>query len=603
VTSGATTWTVEFHLPTGAPSNLQISGRPIAVYFNFFDADQFGANSVVYAQWPPAPMGNPNQMLDGTPDQWADLIFDPETTFPDIAVLDVHRYDAGPANYYNLNYAGVNSFEAEIKNPGGTAIADASNVRINLYLAARGIGESWHRLDTNAVLTSDCADPNTPWNVVLKTDVCSGNTPLPDISTMSINNVVANTAKYTIQNGLTMKRTGGNPVTIPGLTDTEYPVLDWNTDPLQDPFFVNVTVNGNSYDRAHQCMLAEAIFSNDPNPGNNIHQVNMNFIGIPGGNMLRLPFSVGWPGFGKYDPGAGKQMLLQVARRNMDERFRFGIPGLKQVNPNTFVADVKGLQSLPVAARIQAPRAGALGKTLKENLVIPPQAGGKAREPESGLPPVYVKVPPGSTLWIVSYSLDDKDEQFVALDRDGVLPHSGPAGIPEQLAGDQNPREARLVPGARLGELVMSFDGFKTGFGIAEGVQVKVPHNAGYLALAVNDVRGRYADNSGTGYRIKILVRPSAVVPELPALEVARRAVTPVAASLSRPEPKKPDMVPILDVIPQVCVAGYEDIDQKRVVHGQAKELFRYVGNVCWGVLNVMANKRPPQEKGDPLPR
>ena len=85
--------------------------------------------------------------------------------------------------------------------------------------------------------------------------------------------------------------------------------------------------------------------------------------------------------------------------------------------------------------------------------------------------------------------------------------------------------------------------------------------------------------------------------------EIARRAMTPVAAPLSRGEPEKPHMVPILDVIPQVCVSGYEDIDQKRVVHGQAKELFRYVGNVCWGVLNVMASKRPPPQKGDPLPR
>src|SRR5262249_17425631 len=157
------------------------------------------------------------------------------------------------------------------------------------------------------------------------------------------------------------------------------------------------------------------------------------FFCMPGSTMLRLAFSVGWPGFGKYDPGAGKQMVLQVARRNMDKRFRFDIPGLKQVNPNTYVAEVKGLQSLSAPPRIPAPPAGALGKRLKGTLVIPPKAGGKAREPESGLPPVYVKVRPGSTLWIVSYALNDKDEQFVALDKDGTLPHSGPAGIPEQL--------------------------------------------------------------------------------------------------------------------------------------------------------------------------
>jgi hypothetical protein len=606
VTSGPSTWTVEFHLPTGAPSNLQISGSPIAVYFNFYDASQvLGENDVKYVQWPPAPMGNPDQMLDGTPDQWADLIFDPKTTFPDLEVKDVHRFDAGPANYYNLNYAGVNSFEAEVQNPGGTAFADATNVRINLYLAARGIGESWHRLDTNAVLSSDCADPTTPWNVIAKTDVCSGNSPLPDISTTSINDVVANTAKYTIQNGLTMNRTGGNPATIPGATDTVYPVIDWNTTPAQDPFFVQVTVNNNTYDRAHECMLAEAIFPNDPNPGNNTHQVNMNFIGVPGSTMLRLGFSLGWAGFGKYDPAAGKQMVLQVNRRNMDERFRFALPGLKQAGANAFIAEVKGRVSLPVQAQLQTPPAGVLGKSLKENLVIPPKAGGRAGKPASGLPPVFVKVTPDSTLWIVSYSLNDKDEQFVTLDRDGKLPHSGPAGIPDQrVRGEEESKGIRLVRSARLGELVMSFDGFKTGFGIAEGVQVKVPHNASYLALAVNDALGHYDDNGGTGYRVKILVRPQPVVADLPARDVVRRAVTSVVPTPAASSgPAKPQMSPILDVIPRVCVAGYEDINQKRVVHGQSKELFRYVGDVCWGILNVMASREPKEEKGDAPPR
>jgi hypothetical protein len=602
VTSGPNIWTVEFHLPTGAPSNLQISNKPIAVYFNFYDADQaFGENSAKYAQWPPAPLGNPNQMLDVTPDQWADLIFDPQTTFPDLAVKDVHRFDAGPASYYTLNYGGVNSFEAEVQNPGGTVIADATNVRINLYLAARGIGESWHRLDTNATLSSDCTDPKTPWNVIDKTNVCSGNSPLPDISTTSINDVVANTAKYTIQNGLTMNRTGGNPTTIPGATDTVYPVIDWNTSPAQDPFFVQVTVNGNTYDRAHQCMLAEAIFPEDPNPGNNTHQVNMNFVGVVGSTMLRFPFSLGWAGFGKYNPDAGKQMVLQVARRNMDDRFRFALPGLKQTGANTFVADLKGKLSLPLQAQLQAPSADVFGKSLKENLIIPPKAGGQAGKPASGLPPVFVKVPPDSTLWIVSYSLNDKDDQFDTLDRDGKLPRSGPAGIPEQLVRGEEPNGIRLVRSARLGELVMSFDGFKTGFGIAEGVQVKVPHNASFLALAVNDFLGRYDDNGGTGYRVKIVVRPNPVVADLPAREVARLAVSP--AAITPAHSGKPEMVSILDVIPRVCVAGYEDIDQKRVVNGKSKELFRYVGDVCWGILNVMAKRQPSEQKGDAPPK
>jgi len=330
----------------------------------------------------------------------------------------------------------------------------------------------------------------------------------------------------------------------------------------------------------------------------------MNFIGVPGSILLRLPFSLGWAGFGKYDPAAGKQMILQVARRNMDERFRFAMPGLKQMGANTFVANVKGQLSLPLQAQLQTPPADVFGKAVKENLIIPPRAGGQASKPASGLPPVFVKVPPDSILWIVNYSLNDKDEQFVALDRKGELPHSGPAGIPEQLVrGEDESKGARLVRSARLGELVMSFDGFKTGFGIAEGVQIKVPPNVSYIALAINDVLGRYDDNGGTGYRVKILVRPHPVVPDLPALDVALRAVTPIAVPGSSSGVGKLEMTPILDVIPRVCVAGYEDVDQKRVVHGQSKELFRYVGDVCWGILNVMASRQPVEQKGDAPPR
>jgi hypothetical protein len=604
VTSAATTWTVEFRLPVGPPSNLQVTPTGIGVYFNFYDADNgFGANSAKFSQWPPAPMGNLNQMLDGTPSQWGDLIFDPQTTFTDVSVPDVHRSDAGAANYYKLNYGGVNSFEAELKNPGGTTVPDASGVRINLYLAARGIGESWHRLDTNAVLATDCAAATFPSSVLTKGDVCSGNNPLPDISTTTINDVVANTAKYTIQNGLKMDRTGGNTITVPAASDTAYPVIDWNTTPAQDAFFKKVTVNGMTYDRAHDCMLAEALVPNDPNPGNNTQQVNMDFFGIPGSMLKMLTFSLGWPGFGKYDPNAGNRMFLQVVRRNADDRFRFELNGVNRLpQGNGYVGELRGQRSLPVEARITAPPADVIGRTLKENLMIPPGAGGRVRTAAAGLPPVYVQVPADSVIWIVNYSLDDQDEQYVDVDGKGRLPHNGPGGIPESLVRDRAGARGRLVPRARLGELVLSFDGFKTGIPIAEGVQVRVPRTATYAALAINDYVGGYGDNAGTGFRVKVLVRPADAAPAdlRPAL-VARRAslAAPAAGAQVAAEIARLNVIPILDVIPEFCVNGYEDIHEKRDVNGQATELFRYIGNVCWGVLTVMNGERPRADKGD----
>lgn len=631
VTSGASSWTVEFHLPTGPPSNLALSTGTIGVYFNFYDADNaFGANSAKYSQWPPAPMGDPNALLDQNPDQWAELVFDPKTTFPDVSVTTERRGDAGPSNYYSINYQGINSFEAEVVNPGGTVINDATNVRINLYLAARGIGESWHRMDTNAVLTADCGLATWPSTVVAQTAVCSGASPLPDISTTSINDVVANTAKYTIQNGLTMNRTGGTAVTIPGVSDTFYPVIDWNTTPAQDPFFQSVTVNGSTYNRAHECMLAEAIVPNDPNPGNNTAQVNMNFIGLPGTNFIKTHFSLGWYGFAKYDPNAGKAMYLQVSRRNMDDRFQFELAGAKQTQGNAYVAELKGRDSLDLTASIKATSVDVLGKTLKENLMVPPKAGGAVMRPRHGWfncnkPPVWVKVPSNSTLWIVNYSLDDKDVQFVDLDGKGPLPPAGPAGLPPSRVPPDSRR--LLVPGARLGELVLSFDGFKTGIGIAEGAQIQVPANVSYLALAINDYAGGYRDNTGTGFRVKIIERPPAApAAELPASRVLRTAMARPAAieatsaavaapaataaaagnqtpatAVSEGPPYR--AIPVLDVLPQLCVAGYEDIAQKRPITGTEHELFRYIGNVCWGVLNVMPEGRPKPDRADVAPR
>jgi hypothetical protein len=636
VTSGGGSWTVEFHLPTGPPSNLSLATGTIGVYFNFYDADNaFGPNSAKYAQWPPAPLGDPNALLDQNPGQWADLVFDPKTTFPDVSVLNVRRGDAGPANYNNIDYQGVNSFEAELANPGGTAINDAANVRINLYLAAVGIGESWHRLDTNAVLTADCGLATWPSLVVAQTDVCMGAAPLPDISTMTIANVVANTAKYTIQNGLTMNRTGGNTVTIPGVSDTYYPVIDWNTTPAQDAFFQSVVVSGTTYDRAHECMLAEAIVPNDPNPGNNTVYVNMRFVGVPFTNFLRTHFSLGWPGFAKYDPNVGKAMYLQVNRRNMDERFQFELAGAKQVAGNTYVAELKGAASLDLNAGIKASAPDIFGKTLKENLMVPPKAGGTVLKPRSGVAPVWVKVPPNSDLWIVNYSLDDKDVQYVDMDGKGPLPHNGPAGLPrgrvrrpEDDAKVVSRQRPLLVPRANLGELVLSFDGFKTGIGIAEGVQIHVPPNVGFLALAINGYAGGYNNIAGTGFRVKIIVRPPNMPVELPAVEIVRAAITPAAAApataavaapatvgaaVNQPAPgqlvgsivegNQYHPISIVNVIPQVCVAGYEDSGQKRAISGTANELFRYIGDVCWGISNIVQEYNPKPDRPDPAPQ
>ncbi len=146
VSSGPASWTAEVRLPTGPPSGLDLGIGTVGVHFMLYDADQgFGLNSAKYTQWPQPPAMTLDALLDPTPNDWGNYVFDPATTFPNLAVTGVRRGDVGPEDYYKISHTANNRFEVRVNNPGGTAVADAPNVRINLYLAARGLGKPWPR--------------------------------------------------------------------------------------------------------------------------------------------------------------------------------------------------------------------------------------------------------------------------------------------------------------------------------------------------------------------------------------------------------------------------------------------------------------------------
>src|SRR5438046_9437018 len=126
-------------------------------------------------------------------------------------------------------------------------------------------------METNPRLTADWnAAPAAGNSMVMptKTDVCAalgpgpGVNPTPDIATIPVANL--ETALFTIKDGLTMTRTGGDTITVNGGTNNYYPVLDWNTTAAQDPFFAN-PVMGTTLDRKHERMHAEVLAANDPN--------------------------------------------------------------------------------------------------------------------------------------------------------------------------------------------------------------------------------------------------------------------------------------------------------------------------------------------------
>lgn len=605
VTPTASSWSAEVKIPTGAPTGIDLTAKIIGVYFQIYDIDQaFGDANAKYTQWPAPPAMTVDALFDTTPINWGNYEFDLATTFPDIRVTDIRNTYDGPENYRKISHMEDNTFNVTLNNPGGAvAVPVPTNARINLYLAARGIGEPWHRLDEASVIDADCAAATWPFTAIAKSNVCSGTVSLDDISAASISDVVNNTAKYTTKDNVF--RVGGQSISIPVGTN-HFDILDWDTTPAQDDFYKEVVVNSNTYRRQHQCMMAEAIVPGDPNPGNNTAQVNLDFICVPGAQKKKLALSLGWAGFGKYDPARGKAMHLQLVTRNTkDDRWKFDLEakGVKQVGAQAWIAHIQGKESLAVELGVIAPPEESLGRPIKRNLKVPPQAGGDQpnASKRSGLQPVYVKVNPNTTIQIVNFSHEHHDEQFVDLDdAQKEFRPNGPAGyLPEKLL-EKYGRKNLIAPNLPLGALIGSFDNFKKTFLVAEGVQVAVPKGATHLAFGINDFNGQFADNAGTGFRVKVmeLARQQAFLDD--AVRYASSLIVPEANAMSRlivPEAKP---IPIQDVMPTLCLQGYEETDHIRVVGDGKRRLIRYIGNVCWGLLNVYDPKfHEMQDTGD----
>jgi hypothetical protein len=336
----------------------------------------------------------------------------------------------------------------------------------------------------------------------------------------------------------------------------------------------------------------------------------MDFVCVPGGATAMFKFSIGWAAFANYNPANGKEMFIQAQRMNMAGQdgwnFKLSDPRqqISQMNENVFVARLRGEQSIAASLDVLAPRPEVMGRTLKENLIVPPKAGGRQSNAAipSGEAPIYVKVSPGSTLLVANYSFHDNDEQFVDLDgqRD-LFPPNGPGGVPNailQRALEQASEfKLLLAPQAPLGALVGSFDNFKTAFLIAEGAQLKVPANAQFLALGINDAIGLFEDNSGPGFRVKVIQRSPGQTGSL--LEGLESSLIPVAHAQ---RPAERVVIPIEEVMPTLCLNGYEKTGAVRTIGGTKHELYRYIGNVCWGFINVFPRDHSEKpDQGDPF--
>lgn len=615
--STADVWVVEMKIPNGALDgshtlDFTIDGGRIGALIQIFSAFEFGDPlEATYNQWPDNPgiadpdcvdIAPPDTPLNDCPKFWGNYEFDPATTFPDLMLTDVRNNWNGPDHYTEISHTQLNRFQAEIDNPGGTLVPDASDVRVNFYIAPIGIGAKWRRLDQLSVLQGDCANlpggsdwPAVDFSGVPKTDVCSDTAPHPDVETHvgNIAGIIADTVDYTVNEGVT--RVGGESQTFAGGTNAFYDVLEWSTIPDQDTIYSNPQLD-------HQCVKAEVIFEADPNKTNNDIWRNMNFVCLPNFQTLTFNFTLGWAGFAFYDPDMGKEMILHVDLQNMDKGWGFELQGVKRVADFSYVAKLQGKRTLRAAAVFKAPPGEPFGRTLKENLVVPPKAGGRLRQfkPPTGEAPVYVRIDGGSELLIANYTFGSDDHQYVDLDGQGkLLPPNGPTGLSlphlERFL-DKVGEKFRLLlaPRAPLGALVGSFDNFKTAFIVGDGVQILSPSNATHLALAINGVIGLYDDNAGSGFRVKVIERSKG--------RTADVRLDLVGAAEAQ-EPPRLVATPIADVMPTACVQGYERINRTQVIGGKKHDLLRFIGDVCWGVINVFPRDRSDKpDQGDPGP-
>jgi hypothetical protein len=630
-------WLVEIKIPTGSfdPShNLDISSGTIGILFQLFNIFE-GGSGVTFNQWPGTSPLTPN---DGTPDDWGDYTFD-EDTFPDLSVSDVRNNFDGPENYRKASHIETNEFQVRVSNSPGTAITDAQDVRINLYLAARGIGEPWHRVDTDTLMDSDCAAADWLSELVTQDAVCSGQSSLPDISTMTIEDVVNNTAEYTIKNGVT--RTGGQSATISGGTNDWINVIDWNTSSEQSDFFKEVEVNGITYRRQHLCMRAEVIYAEDRNPSNNQRQINMDFLSLPEFKMLELDFSFGSAWFREQS----KYMYLSVVQKNMNliDGWQLNLdPDWQVLGNDLFRVRIDKNFSLDQQIRFGAETAAVMGRVLYENIRVSARAGGQlwggTRPVET---PVYAKVTPGSTILVTNFALNPWDRQGVYLTRQITkVPMSNVNGLsakqtrrlaklidtrPGKISRDKSSgkrikKTGLLSPYIGAGALVGSFDNFETTFKIGAGIQVKVPAKAKYLALAVNDYAGHFKDNVGKGYRVKITQKSAPVQTNMRGRMTIKKSAsrvmarTPVSLDARYGPPAwgamtwmaqmqkidqvqfdriaKLEIFPIEQVMPTLIINGYERTNYTRDIGGRSRTIYRWIGYVGWGVMDVYSANR-----------
>ncbi len=244
--------------------------------------------------------------------------------------------------------------------------------------------------------------------------------------------------------------------------------------------------------------------------------------------------------------GESKTLLFTTFNPTLNQEARFTL--MKQtLLPRGFekmTFDLEQPVGLPprgereVRLTVRVPADTPTTEVEKQTLNLPPTAGGATVPPlgsRSGTDAVSIPVRPGQRLHLSATGQVD-------LDGGGPWPAAGPDGqnLEKEVAG--KPLLGGQPSAQFAGALIGSFTGFvapaidvkvvnlppqPSGFLIGSESTVVVPQGAERLWLAVNDIDGAYADNSGAGFAVE-----ASTLPPLDAADAARRAAGATAVTL-----------------------------------------------------------------------
>jgi hypothetical protein len=247
--------------------------------------------------------------------------------------------------------------------------------------------------------------------------------------------------------------------------------------------------------------------------------------------------------FMTFNPDPQKAVKIRLAKRVLlPDGFKGLTFELKQPD-----RELRAQEEFPVQLIVTAAADTPLTRLPTQKVQVPPTAGGAGLSPgadgalpareRSGTEAVSIPVKPGDRLHL-------KASGEVDLDGGGAIPASGPDGQDVSKSIGQRSFLLRGEFGSQYGgALLGSFDNFASSFVVGSEGTVTVPNEVKDLKLAVNDLYGGFADNSGKGFEVVASTLPAfteaspagaAAKPETAAAKITLPQVNITATSTTR---------------------------------------------------------------------